>query len=491
LSVPWSSKSQDDVLSPADLFLRIKNSNGQSELTSLAGITSSSNAPKLLHVLTQADLETQFGVNIEIPDGESWTIAIDDSFTLTKPFKIGLNSSLELVGSSISLILTYTGTGALFQNETFANQIFALTVRQLEIHGDNTNDLLNLNLSFNVIFFNTTMEEFDSIGLIETLFYEFRFTSFHGITGGLIVQKGTSGILVSFNIDQPPASNPFVFLTIIDDGTVSQLTMADCFVSDNKAKVLFIDPNVSAGSLFIINNTLGDFDELFNSGVGTVTVTNVVDFAGAARFQTSGSHGLSIDDLILMSGFTEPSYNGLHRVTATPTGSEFMLDGTSLDSTDVPVRAVSNKDSQASMFTGATGLEVFGAEVTTTINTINVPEVVTSASWAFSNLERFSISVNNEGKLASDDPATIRYTVSYSGTIEKVGGGSVDVGIVILKNGVNVSFNAPHTVNTGKIQISASDIIELAPGDTIQIGVINYADTSNIDVSQLGMVISI
>jgi len=56
------------------------------------------NPIRQVNVINQAQLESEFGTDIEIPNGDEITISINDSFTMTKPFKIGLGSSLEITG---------------------------------------------------------------------------------------------------------------------------------------------------------------------------------------------------------------------------------------------------------------------------------------------------------------------------------------------------------------------------------------------------------
>ena len=55
------------------------------------------NPVRQINVMNQAQLEAELGPNLEIPDGEGITIVCDDAFILTKPFKIGLNSFLEIL----------------------------------------------------------------------------------------------------------------------------------------------------------------------------------------------------------------------------------------------------------------------------------------------------------------------------------------------------------------------------------------------------------
>ena len=458
---------------------------------------------KFFPAMTQAQLEGQFGTDLIIPDGESWSISIKNDMTLTKPFKIGNGSSLEIFAGSINLNLTYTGTGALFQNENPANPIVSLDIHNMDITGDGTNDIFDVVVSFVVVTNDVLFNNFDNTGTLDSGFLDLRFTALQGVNSGFILKNLVVGTFNQMNLNQGATSNDLTFITVLSS-SVTRVVARDCFSADSGSSMFYLDPNSAVNSTFVIENTTGSFTDVFRQGVAQA-ITSVTDAAGAARFNLGGpAHNLSIGDFVIMNGFSTSSYNGAFIVEVVPTATEFMLEGVafvaddtgtlnpaSLDSTDVKVMATNNFGSQDSMFTGDSGLEIFGSEITVTINTANVPEVITSTSWAFSNLERFSIGVNNEGQLVTDDVSVRRYNIVYSGTIEKVGGGSVDIGIILSKNGTDVSFNAPHTVNTGKIQITGSDIIELTDTDTLQVEAINYLDTANIDVSQISLVVSL
>lgn len=466
--------------------------------------TVTQNPPKFFSAKSQAHLESFFGTDILIPDGESWSIRLDEDFTLTKPFKIGDGSSLEIFRGSVNVNITYTGTGALFQNDNPANPIVVLDIHDITFTGDGTNDIFDVVVSFVVVTNNVIFNTFDNTGTLDSGFLDLRFTALQGVNSGFIFKNLVVGTLNQMNLNQGATSNDLTFITVLSS-SVTRLVARDCFSADSGSSMFYLDPNSAVNSTYVIQNSTGAFTDVFRQGVAQA-ITSVTDAAGQARFNTGGpAHNLTVGDFVIMDDdFTTVSYRGAFIVAAIPTAAEFMLEGVlfvaddtgtlnpaSLDSTDVKVSATNNFGSQDSMFTGDSGLEIFGSEVTVTINTTNVSEVVTSASWAFSNLERFSEGVSNEGQLVANDVATRRYTVGYSGTIEAVGGGSVDIGIILSKNGTDSSFNAPHTVNTGKIQITGSDIVELTDTDTLQVKVINYLNTANIDVSQLSLVVSL
>lgn len=508
-AIPWSAKGTKAIPVDADKFLIIDSEDvpgpTQNKLTTLAGILDSVSSSQVLLVKDQADLEAQFddAGDIVIPDGESWSVVILESFTLSKPIKIGLNSTLEFRGAALNIIITYTGTGAMFQNENPANLINTLVLRELALFSSGVEALFDIVGSARCRLEQMNIVKFESLGTIEAMFITIPSTGTFDINEGLLIIE-PQGVRMGTFSHIPPTARSLVFITIIATGNPNVI-MTATNVFNSSADVVFFDPSSGAISDYSIQNTRGFFNSLFVPGTD-LAIASVSDSGGDALFDTGGpAHGYSIGDRIVLNEFlVETNYNLTGIINTTPSGSTFTVVGVSFtatdsgnttqasrDSTDVTVRAENNTGNPDSMFTGDAGLEIFGSEVTVTINTIDVPEVITNAGWAFSGLERFEIGVNNEGQLNTLDTATRRYSIGYSGTIEKVGGGSVNVGIVLLKNGSLVSFNPPHTVNTGKIQISGSDIVELTKDDTLQVAVINYLDTSNIDVSQIGLVVNL
>lgn len=497
----------DDGMPPdLSLFLPLQITPGSTRRRSLSNVLANTGAlaPKILHVSSEQDLIDKFGDPITIPDGEAWTVILDESFTLTKPFLIGDGSSLEVKQASLNTSIAYTGTGALFQNENSANPIFALLVNNMAFFGNAANSIYDIIATRRVVTNTVDFFNFESIGIIESPFIGFLESTAGDIQRGIVIKNSQGVVLDTFNVfNQTPASPPLTFITIISTAP-TVVAMRNCFIFDTGSEAVFFDPNAPTGSSFIIDDTSGFFTNLFQQGTD-IAIDSVADNgSGDTRHTTASPHGLEIGQAVVISGFaTETTYNGTFIVTAIPTSTTFdvevafnltdtgNMNESSLDSTDVIVSANSNVGSPDSMFTANAGLEIFGSEVTTTINTINVPEVVTSASWASAALERFIDGVANQGQVIAQDTATRRYTVEFSGTLEKSGGGAVDVGLVILKNGTNISFNPPHTVNTGKIQISGQDIVELTSADTVDVAVINYQGTSDIIVSQLSLVINL
>lgn len=461
---------------------------------------------RLISVSSQAELEEKLGTNIEIPNGVAMTVVLDDSFTLTKPFKIGSASGLEVYSGVTRTTLTYTGSGALFQNTNPANDILSLSVHDIFITGDGTNRVLDIVGLTGVSFFLARSFQFTgfaSFGLIDVTIVDIRMAILVSFGFGLVIRNPTTTVLNSILLLGAPPANG-TFFSFISNGPISVNINSVVSLLAAGDTLFFLDPNSTVGTSYIVtdsNTATGDF---YQQGVD-IAATAAAASGSDTQFDIT-AHNLVVGQAVVLKDFsTFTGYNGTFLVTAVndansvDIGVGFLgidITGTmteqSLDATSVPVASSNNRGEPDSMFTADAGLELFGVEITSSSLAQNAFEVITSASWAFTNLERFSIGVNNEGQVVANDTTLRRYTVSYSATLEKSGGGSLDVGIVILKNGSNVSFNAPHTVNSGKIQISGSDIVELTLSDTLQIAVINYdASAAAIIISQVSMVVNL
>ena len=470
------------------------------------------NPPNQINVQSVDQLEAELGVNLEIADNENITIVLDADFTLTKPIKLGSESGLEIRSSRVGIALTYAGAGAMIQLVTPGVPAEFLFAENLAIAGDGTNSFVDVEISaFGFIqMIGVSLSNFGSIGTLDSPATSLsRFSGF-GIKEGLVFINPTQLLVDTVSFGNFAADNTTWFSIISD---VASFVVFNGIIASNSTgagdSLVFFDPNAIAGTLFIvvtsaITDNVGP--GIFYQQGTDIAINSVADNgSGDARFTSAAVHGLEVGTPVVLSAFAgQATYNGTFIVTAIPTTTTFdveeitfvatdtgNMNKSSLDSTDTLVLARGNLDSPDSRFTGDTGLEIFGAEVTSSSLAQDAFEVVTSASWASDNLERFSEGVVNTGQLVCNDAKVRSYNVSYSGTLEKSGGGAVDIGIIILKNGTNVAFNAPHTVNTGKIQISGVDIVELTGTDTIDIAVINYDGTATaIDISQLSLVVS-
>lgn len=449
-----------------------------------------SNTVYQYNLSTPNDLSTAVysGISFDIGDQTTAPMDIDISSDNSKAFIIESDTTFE-----------YDLTGIGIANSSIT--------KDLTLIGNGTNKVYDLTGTGIVTVRDVNFIGFGDMGEIKTNFSDLRNCGFFDNAEGLKFIGGAAHAATNCFIQQTIAANVTYFSVIAGAfPIVAAISRVRTFLADSGDTLVFIDPNSPVGSAFTVDISGSAAADFYQQGVD-IAVTSVVDAIGDAEFNTGISHDLVPGKPVVLSGFTETTYNGtfiVKTVDTDITGTTFTvidvaffgtdtgtLNAKSLDSTDVEITATSNTGVPNSMYTADAGLELFGSEISSSSLAQDAFEVITSASWSFNNLERFEIGVNNEGQLVAQDTELRRYTINYTGTIEKSGGGSVDIGIVLLKNGVIIGFNAPHTVNTGKIQIGTGDIVQLTAGDTIQVAVINYdVSATAIDISQVSLVVN-
>lgn len=473
--------------------------------------TSRPNSSRQINVTNQASLENQLGTNLEIPDGTALTIVVDESFTLTKPFKIGLTSFIEIYASAIRTILTYTGSGALFQNLGPANDIRSCLPHNIILAGDGTNsvfdikgDALSALDANNVNFIN-----FDSMGTADMAFVIFTSCATQTLNKGLIALNPQAVTIGKLLVNQTGPTG-ITFLTIktniptnVDIDTLRALSF---FSGDS---LLFFDPNAPIDTIYTLRKCEVAAGDLYQRGTDIVINSVADNGSGKARFTAAASHGLSVGTPVVLTDFTaQPTYEGTFIVTAvdTPlTGTTFdveeitfvgtstgAMNRTGLDQTNPPVIASNNKDSNDSMSSAQVGFTNIAAPIVVVISTQDVPVIIGGSQFASDNIERAS--TTGDGQITNLTKKTQKYPITFSGLVEKVGGGSTDIGLLLLKNGNPVltdTFQLPHSVNAGIIQVSATRDFELAETDTLDIAVVNFAGTANISVSQANVSYSV
>jgi len=463
------------------------------------------NASTNLNISNQTQLEAELGTDLEIPDGDNVTITILDSFTLTKPFKIGLGSSLRIHGTTINVSITYTGASAMFQNTNPANLINILDITDILLIGDGTNSVFDLVGGLVLILDSMQFQGFDSLGTVEVPGNVISNVAIFDVDIGFVFINPANIIVDSVTLSNfaPLGITLFsVISNIAGSITFTNVLGPGTFAGDS---LFFLDPNAPETLTYIITRspslTLGDFYQQ-----GTIIAINSVadNGSGDTRFTTAASHGLRVGQVVVISDFaTETTYNGTFIVTAvdTPiTGTTFdaeivfiatdtgNMNKASFDSTDVSVLSIGNQGEADSMFIAESGFEDAGAGVTT-INTVDVPEVIVNANFAFANLERFGEGTSNQGQVIALDPSTRRYAVSYSGSLMKTGGSAI-MGVVLLKNGSLVGFNPPRSPSSTSAQVGGVNIIELTENDTLQVGIINYTNDDDITATHVDLVIN-
>lgn len=465
------------------------------------------NPPQQVNILNQDQLESELNSNLEIPDNTAIDVIMDGAMTLDKQIKPGLSSTIHFKGSTSDNILNYTGPGNLIQNKNPVDTISEVLLENLHIIGDTTNSVFDIigNAQSSVICRDVVFQDLNDIGVIDTGAFDFSSCSMRNINVGLIFKKQQMGRMNRFSFSQPNPTGitAFSFIAGVNPMDIT-IDTARVVATDINNSLFSIDPNLPDGSVISITDSDSGDGNFYQPGTEITAASAQDNGSGGTEFVTSGVHNLIVGQSVVLYDFTGiPAYNGTFIVTAMDSTISFevtvpfdgadtgFVNATSLTSTDIRVLSEKNKGSPDSMFIAETGLDIFGSEITIASVAQDGFSIITDVNWVSLNLERFIEGVINTGQLVCIDPGIKKYNISYSATIEKSGGGGTDIGIIILKNGLNVAFNPPHTSNTGKIQISGTDIIELTDTDTLDIAVINYDATSaDIIISQASLVVS-
>jgi hypothetical protein len=515
--VPWSDKGEKSAMDITDeLMMYIPSEvlvDDQNQRITRPNLLSSLSPPRQVNVLDQGDLEAAFGTEIIIPDGKNMTVVFDDSLELTKPILIGENASLEVYASTRRTDVHYSTPGSLFQNEDPAKPMSSLTVRDCILRGNGTNsifdvktDALSPTASALLDIRAVQMVTWGSLGTVEFPFCKIvDMLPFNIVTKGLVIKNPRIVDMEASFISQfPPTSSTMTYLSFILGQAASiSINKVVNSASFPVEKFLFLDPNAPAGSSFVVkqSNSLAG-GEFYQSG-SDVNVVDVLSNGGQAEFAATIPANIDVGTPVVLKGFTEPTYNGTHIITTTNFISTFevgipftasdtgILNASSLDGTDIRVTAEGNPGNPDSMFTAEASLEL-GAPFTVTINFQDVPEVITNAGWVYNKLERFEEDTGtpNEGRVITKGKSTRKYSVTYSGTIKKSGGGT-NIGVVLLRDGTNISVNPPRIFEgNSALPISRTEIVELGEGEIPQVAVVNYSGSANIEVFQINMAIN-
>lgn len=453
------------------------------------------NPENVLAVENQAQLESILGTDLEIPDDEARSIIYLKSFTQTKPFLLGVNSSLQLSQATTNIAITYTGAGAYIQMTTPGTSATRLFTRGLfTIVGDGTNSVIDAKFAGDVTMETTIAPNFQGFGTIDCPFINITSIILVGLTTGIIIKDCSvfEGRLI--NIIQT-GSTGITGVTIIGTTpTVINLQQLNGTLFAGDA-LLFLDPNTTGRST--VTNSNRNVGNFYQQGTD-IAINSVADNgSGDTQFTAAAAHGLIVGRPVVLSGFaTETTYNVTAIVTAisgltfdcaiTFTGDDTgNLNAASLDSTDTPVTSLSNIGADDSMASAQVGFTNVATPIVVPIVTQDVPVIIGGTQFISDNLERATATTG--GQITLLNPKTKKYQITFSGLIEKVGGGATEIGILIIKNGVldlDATFEIPHSVNAGIIQISATRTFELIENDTIELAVVNFDGTADISVSQ-------
>jgi len=243
------------------------------------------------------------------------------------------------------------------------------------------------------------------------------------------------------------------------------------------------------------------------------TVGDAINFEGddttgsvqnrRVRITTAAAHGITSETPTLILGTF--NYNGGYDVlnasasvfdiqkvfVNTQTGS---FDTGSITGAEPRLISLNNFPIQNSMVSGEVGFTAspITSPLTVTIATQGTPVLIAGTAWTNNKLERMEVDPSGNGLMKYLADATLEVPITFTASIEKVGGGTVHIGLAVIINGVlttAATFEPPITVNTGVIEIGATRLFTLSKNDTIQLAVVNFNGTSNIEVTQAEMTV--
>lgn len=452
------------------------------------------NPPRQINVTSQAQLEEEFGADIQIPDNESFLISIDESFTLTKPIKLGLDSALRVAGSVSSITLTYTGSGAMFQNTVSTDLIDSFDIRLIRIAGNFTNNAFDLvgKLNSVCIFDTVQIVQFDDIGLIEMDFFSINGLGLFTNNQGFTIKDAEALSINVVIINQTGLGDTGMTAFSFIQGTPSLLILDDIRAGpgfSTAESIVFFDPNAPAGTSFVITNATKIAGNLFQPGTD-INIGSVADNgSGDTRFTMAQNtaHELVVGKVVRILNFgVQTQYNGTFVVTAvdTPlTGITFDVDevfvaddtGTmsakSLDSKDVLVSAFNNPGEPNSM-SQAEGVNGNTISFSSIIDTFVPFENTSPAPGDFIQdpiTERFTIDTST-GIMTYIGIEPITNIVEFNFDIAKTGGGTNNIVTSLFQNAVQISkTDKSIAVTSTATTIAVGTLLAIQPGDTFQI----------------------
>ncbi len=462
------------------------------------------NPPRQVNVTSQAQLEAEFGVNIEIPDALNVTIEVDESFTLTKPIKVGDNSGVFIHGSTANTSITYTGPGAMIQNTNPANPLRTVIFDTILIAGDGTNSLLDIIGIANTSTFFTdrfSMTNFAFLGNVDMAIIDIEGTASIENGNGFIF-KNTLSLVLSKVIVIQNSFDGFTlgsFITPISTGYISYTNVR--FVGSVTAtgcSLIFVDPNSLTTVRYVLTQVDKLFYDLFQQGTDIAAIADAAASATSTKFDII-AHGLVVGQAVVLKNFTTfPGYNGTFIVTAVDgvnsvdIGVVFLgfdssgtMSAKSLDSTDVLVDSSNNPgepDSMSQAEARTTGtLEVDGS------GGVDVPVVdltPVSGDWIQDiSTERFTIDLTT-GIITYIGTEDKTFKIEYQLTAVPSSGGNQVINFDIHVAGVE-QIKSRITVNTADVNVGQyiGGLFVLSPGDTIQLFKNNITNVANTDIS--------
>lgn len=470
------------------------------------------NPPRQVNVQSQAQLESEFGANIQIPDGEAVVIVADDSFALTKPIKIGDGSSLEFYASTPNTLITYSGTGAMFQNDNPANPINTLNIHDINFLADIPATKTLVDIIGASFFFITrcSISDFDELGTVESPSrIGIEFTGAFNTNKGLIVKNPGLVNINAAEIQNPSPSVGVTFISFILDSaasvTINALTARGFGTGDS---LLFMDSNSPVGTGYVINGSSVNAGDFYQQG-SSVTITVVANNGSGKIRCTATSHGLVDSQVATLGGFaTQTTYNKTAKITFVDANTfdvediDFIadddtgsVDGSSIDQKDNRVTARNNPGQPQSMAQaeGRTDTTIDFIPVDLVYN--DMIDTVPTAGDFIEDVatERFSVD-DQTGIITYTGVNPLSATISYDVTIMKSGGGGTSAAMISLFKDTIQQTKTEQQSTGYSTTISATvsfsgGLFIINPGDTFQLKV-NPESADPITSSQQKILIS-
>jgi hypothetical protein len=269
----------------------------------------------------------------------------------------------------------------------------------------------------------------------------------------------------------------------------------------------------------IIKNTSVEFTGIITVSpiVGTfISATDGGSGTTVLHAMTGQLSGLLVGDFILVGSDGDPNlYPGTHKVLvvddlggadpkvtilatflgtstdASVTSDAAILfknsDLASFDQTEPRIVSKGNKALDDSMTLADISFQNVASPLTITIATQDVPVVIAGGAWFSTGEER--ITSDSNGLATSTGLEGGELTMSYFSSLEKLTGGTTNIGLTILINGIDVTPNPPRSENPGVIQINGTSVFTISTSDTIQMAVVNFSGIDDIAVGQANNVI--
>jgi len=279
-------------------------------------------------------------------------------------------------------------------------------------------------------------------------------------------------------------------------------------VSDvaNAGNIRFESCDVVAASLGILTN-VAQFQfnqtELILSITGAefagVATTPIVNITNNISTMMAGVF-LNIENIIIAGGrieFAQIVQGGATPVTAirstgaaNVTAGSLMNVSTCLFAVDAPLAGGVTTQSARWNFLNALPLQdsqlaataYLQTPETVTISVISQHEQILGGNWQSIQFTE-AIDVDADGIVTYNGERPLAASVIATATVEKVGGGADEIEAVLAQNGVVLPYTVGATQNPTPTQVTCAAIIQLVPGDTIEMQVANNTSTSDIVVN--------